>query len=368
MTYDPSVDIAVLKAEVRRLKARIALRNNGAPAAAASPWPARDFVVDMFDRANSSTLGGYWLETVFSSNSLWPPSGNGATARVYNNRALPYAASGFFNSWSEVGWGWQDQVKWARTSQRTGAYLGYNVYRAAMRSTEGLNLKVLFDGPPSLVPVTGDGSTGYTCGVSSFGVSLGFLMIGGYVTRTRSGSVLMLWAGPTPSFAYDSNYSLFSSFTKIATGEPDFTSSNGGVISTEATSFYGLIHSYVSIPISSGTNELKVTYSSGVLTILVNGVSVYSGVHPGVFGLVEQVGVCYLDTDTAANGSSYGGEYRGVSAFKAWVGGMSEPGNESGHGAKNTGTGPALLYADKYHTPTLDSFGALIGHTYNPSA
>lgn len=366
--------------------------------------PTVDFIVDVFDRPDSS-LGGYWEETgwVLRNNraavnkALNVSSGNNVSA------GITLYSLGFSNEIPLLvkTLSTLPSVNTAFSVSGADNYSVSTKYNAKLSSTK-FNVKIVFDVlPGSYQPAirnvyNGVGATGLQAvgksqngqalashaGISVYdglsaqavhaavadspAVSLSGVAVTNYPTPVISNMTVSEGANKTGVLAIG-NLAGASLTTNVAapvktvTGGLDENTLQNGVFSL---GFGPYVNGF-----DTGDNILSMSVDGPSVTISLNGSLVYTGT-PGFVVSATRVGLSagyggitgalFTINKILADAGKPPIAAAGTKSFKAWISTISEPGNQTGHGTVVRG---ALIWSDKYHSLNLDG-----SYSYNPNA
>ena len=381
-----SAYLAQIRADTQYLKALLG-RIAASSGITGSATPTVDFAVDMFDRADSDDLGGYWADTTGSwaiRSGICIPRGAlrpaiavppALTAIGIQTLAIPGTTNEPPNA--------SNSYEITRVSANSlFATLGMsnftmtNQYNATFSAD--LNVKVTFNisAAEFSAGVRQSGnmfSDQHVHAANTFGAFVGTTAakrLGVVFGHTKYPPTTSLAMGTAPTFGYSSFDWMYGVFGDFSTATTDITptSPSGLVLANNSFSYSGFTATYNSsadstptaftntavtgsTPLVVGSNTLLLRAQGSSYQVSLNGTAVFSGVSTAIISRTC-AGLAVFGADILTAISQFGFPVYGITSFKAWPVGQVEPADQTGYGTYAGG------YRDKYHS----------GGAYNPLA
>lgn len=394
MSYDYM--IPDILAEIRRLRGLMnSMMGQNALANSTGELAPVDFIVDMFDRADSDGIGGYWDPTtqfVLRDNSVIAASTASGTQPIkqltniydhgYGYRVIQ-ADNIYFLPATLGPPATSEFIKQVSNSSTNNIYNPAantivrltSAYRAPLTSPDS-TIKITFNGPvPPLMsnridipnPTTTYNYAAWisfiTTAGSFFSNSLAGLKIGTALQAFGFPAVdIILLSSPAMmpmDMIFGDLQSGNSQPSSMLSGTSPALSANVG--SASATLWTNQL--VESGKVTFGSNTLVLTATGNNYDVTLNGSTMFSGPSRLVASR-KFVGLAAYGLNLASAAELYGVPFKGITSFKAWRSNISEPASQSGHGIILNGQ---TVYADKFHIPIIVN-GSITGYTYNPNA
>lgn len=372
-----------------QLKALVAGLYGRIDALAPVPAPTVDFAVDMFDREDQDTLGGYWSSPDWAIRDGRAVRGGdiGPTTMIAADGLRVLGGSSVTRQANVVGGGVLSLRACVYAADITNPDFTAEIVFYASNS--------VYDGAGTINPnpsgpyIFLDGIDYYFGSTSApRTVANGAGVAVANSNNTAEGIAISTWRAPgvivhsgraqavldsVPAAVLRRGTSIaVNTISPVGEETRQAEATDPGLATHRATHPSA---SY-SVPIVLGGNNVaRVVCAGDTAQFSVNGMVVFTGILTTVSrkSRTRAALIDFAGSILAAVVANPWGEFGGINSFKVWRNDTPEPPNETGHGTYTNGR---WQYTDKYHTPVTDATGTVIrnedgtvaSYVYDPEA